>query len=252
VLRMPDSNTLRSNTLWKGLRTVRAPFFGILDDDDSLHPNHVATLVERLLQTRNCRFAYSGVIQAEDEDGVYFDAPNYHAGFDDRIISERRTLRFLEPFNKTRLLRLDNYITSNAWLASLDLLDSRVLTDPDLPVGEDLYLLLMFMRQTEFVPTWQPTAACHFRSLSKDNSVLRRELWQDWQERIRLRTHLDFGRPLMDDHLVDRRGLASKALRGIWRSLRERRVTKLMGGAVKVFRESGVSGLLGVLIRKGS
>ena len=252
MIRTQGSGSLRSNSLWKGLRAVRAPYFGILDDDDSLHPNHVATLVEKLLENKSYRFAYSGAIQAEDDDGIYLDARNFHVGSETRTIKERRSLRHLEPYNKAKLLRLENYIASNAWLASRELLDSRVLTDPDLSVGEDFYLCLMFLQRTEFVPTWKPTAVYHFRSTSKDNSVLNRDLWRHWDERIRLRTHLDFGRPLADLQLTEESGLELKVLRGIRRFLQGRNIRQLMGKAAKTFRERGVSGLLEVLSRKGS
>lgn len=251
VIRIHASNTLRSNTLWKGLQAIRAPFFGILDDDDSLYVNHVATLLENLLHRKDCRFVYSGAVQAEDDEGIYFDASNYHFGPEERIIKERRTLRFLEPFNKTRLLRLDKYIPSNAWLASLELLDARVLTDPGLSAGEDIYLLLMFAQRTEFVPTWQPTAVCHCRSISKDNSAFQDELWQNWTDRIRLRTHLDFGRPLLEYRLDGTADLASIGMRGIWRFLWGGNVTKSIGRALRMFREHGISRLLEELTRKG-
>ncbi|GAA4247934.1 hypothetical protein GCM10022293_05360 [Azospirillum formosense] len=57
-----NGSASRSTALWRGLTQVEADAFGILDDDDALHPNHVATLLP-LAMLPGPGVAYSGSIR---------------------------------------------------------------------------------------------------------------------------------------------------------------------------------------------
>jgi Glycosyl transferase family 2/Glycosyl transferases group 1 len=173
----PD-NGLRSTPLWLGMKAGSATFVGNIDDDDVIHPNHVASLVRTLRHTRATQapVAYAGTIQVQEEDGHWFDQINFR-GDRGQTIKERRQLRFLEPFDSGKMLRFDNFVQSNAWLARRNALTSQILRDPELIVAEDVYLYLLLMMKGPFVPSWNPTAEWNWRSSAKDNVMFRPELW---------------------------------------------------------------------------
>jgi hypothetical protein len=61
------NNGSRSTTWWAGLNAVSAEFFGILNDDDTLFSNHVASLMDRFDQDPSYGFIHSGLIKVEEE-----------------------------------------------------------------------------------------------------------------------------------------------------------------------------------------
>lgn len=168
LIAAPDTG-FRSTALWTALQHLQADYFCMLDDDDSLHPNHLASLARKLEQQEDAGVAYSGVIQVQDEPGHYYRQWNFEGDLSEPI-KELRSLIFFEPFRGDKLARLDNYLTSNCWLARSQLIRSDDLEDPKLVVGEDVMLLLMFLSRTAFAFTWRPTACWHWRSSSRDNS----------------------------------------------------------------------------------
>lgn len=163
---------VRSAAYWAGLNAVTAPYFGNCDDDDVLAPNHVATVLETLWKQPGVAFAYSGAIQVEEEPGHYTKLPNFN-GATANEIPENRSLRFFDPFDVDRLMKIDNYINSNSWIARRELLDARLLQDPGMHCGEDFFLLLGFLTKTDFAFTWRPTAQWNWRSTSQDNSAFK-------------------------------------------------------------------------------
>lgn len=178
----------RSTATWAGLRAVEAPFFGLQDDDDTIHPNHVASILDHFTQHPSAQFVYTGTVQIEDDPGVYFSQVNF-AGPLGREVPENRHLRFLDPFSSERLFQFDNYIQSNAWLARRTLLTKNVLEDPEMEVGEDLYLYQLLAELTVFEPTVRPTAEWHWRTTSQSNSMLgvSQDIWDRNTKRIRQR-----------------------------------------------------------------
>lgn len=164
---------LRSTALWAGVAAVTAPLFGILDDDDRLHPNHVALLVDRLVAPE-VDLAYAGGIRVAADD------------------PECRHLAHLEPVDFARMWRV-NYVTSNAWLARTALCDLDVLVDPELEVGEDVVLLLeLVARARRVVPSWSPTSEFHWRAGDVRSTAA------DWRQAVarriqRLMFHERFG-----------------------------------------------------------
>ncbi|MET4608592.1 hypothetical protein ABIB90_008098 [Bradyrhizobium sp. JR4.1] len=177
ILKAPD-NGVRSTPLWIGLKAASATFIGNLDDDDVIHPNHVASLVQTLRQRRAKRapLAYAGTIQVQEDDGHWFDQINFR-GDRGQTIEERRRLRFLEAFDARKMLQFENFIQSNAWLARRSALTPETLQDPELVVAEDVYLYLTLMLKGPFVCSWKPTAEWNWRSTMRDNVMFSPELW---------------------------------------------------------------------------
>ncbi|MBR1232029.1 glycosyltransferase [Bradyrhizobium sp. AUGA SZCCT0182] len=184
IVEAPD-NGVRSTPLWMGLRAASAIFVGNLDDDDVIHPNHVASLVRTLRHPRAKRapLAYAGTIQVQEDDGHWYDQINFR-GDRGQTIEERRQLRFLEPFDARKMLQFENFIQSNAWLARRAALTSDILLDPELIVAEDVYLYLTIMLKGPFVASWRPTAEWNWRSTMRDNVMFSPELWGHVWERL--------------------------------------------------------------------
>jgi hypothetical protein len=164
----PDTG-YRSTALWAGLARVEAPFFAILDDDDSIAPDHFPSLIELASRHPTSGFFYAGTIRVEDEGGV--SPPNLMGPLELQF-REPRELMFLEPNDLSRLMLFDNYITSNSFIARAELLNEDVLVNPQLEVGEDVYLFLLLASRTKFQSSFRPTAIWHWRSVSRDQSML--------------------------------------------------------------------------------
>jgi hypothetical protein len=163
-------NGVRSRTLWAGLRAVDSELFCMLDDDDELFPNHFFELAEVLRKNDGACVAYSGVIRQE-EDGLFANSHERFRGEFGLEIRERRSLHFFDDFSLDRLLRSDNYIQSNAWLARRRVLTPVVLDDPDLEVAEDMYLYLLLASRCQFAFSDTVSAIWNWRSLANDNSM---------------------------------------------------------------------------------
>ncbi|MBN2751624.1 MAG: glycosyltransferase, partial [Rhodospirillaceae bacterium] len=160
--------TTRSHSLWTGLRAVTSPYFGILDDDDTLQPNHIAALLSAMANG-GTDLAYSGAIRVmESKNSLGRSA----------YPGENRDLAFLEPFVPERIAR-NNFIVSNAWLARRRLLDTFLLEDPELTTGEDFLLLLEMLERTDFTPSWVPSAEFYWREDDQEGS---RGNPLEWQE----------------------------------------------------------------------
>jgi len=162
---------LRSTALWTGLRAVEAPFFAMLDDDDTIMPMHFPALLSMALQDPLHCLYYSGVIRVEEELGDFVNSSNF-SGQLEYDVPEQRELKFLDRFSLARLVKFDNYIQSNAWIARSSSLDDRLLVDPQMIVVEDMYLYFMLLRKGTFKLSPSPTAYWHWRSSSRENSML--------------------------------------------------------------------------------
>lgn len=169
-LQSPD-NGARSTALWTGLQHVTAPFFANQDDDDTFSPCHLPDLLNTARNFPDHDVYYSGLIRVEEDVGDYVSAPNFCGPLEIEI-TERKELVFLDSFNLVNLVGLHNFIGSNSYIARSDCLDARLLTDPHLVVGEDVYLYLMLARRRMFKSSGSPTAFWYWRSTSKDNSML--------------------------------------------------------------------------------
>lgn len=187
-LRCADTG-LRSTATWAGLHAVEAPFFAILDDDDTIMPTHFPALLSLAARDPSHCLYYSGVIRVEEEAGDFVNSPNF-SGPLDHDVEEQRELKFLDQFSIARLAKFDNYIQSNSWIARSSCLDERLLEDPNMVVVEDMYLYFMLLRKGSFKLNPSPTAYWHWRSTSRENSMLGVES-QTWSyEGNRLLTRL--------------------------------------------------------------
>lgn len=167
----------RSSQLWDGLRCISSKYFGILDDDDLIYPNHVHSLLQLLDSHEDCGLAYSGAVQVwESRD----DLPR---SFPPRPV-EQSQLAYFEPFDLNRLVALDNFITSNAFIAKSYLLKD-LGEDPHLPVLEDLFLLLRLSQRTNCAFSFEATAEFSWRGDRGSDAVwLDRQTWISAAERI--------------------------------------------------------------------
>ncbi len=177
-------NGIRSNALWAGLRNVTAPFFAILDDDDRLHPNHVQTVMELLLEQPEVGVVHAGGIRVQEEEGFYEEEEHFE-GHRDRTIEENRRLIAFGNVDEKSLIELERQILSHAWIARTKLLELDALADPELPALEDIHLLSNLMTKTRFGFTWRPTAEWFWRSKTKDNVQFQEKVLNFSFERIR-------------------------------------------------------------------
>ncbi len=183
-----ESTGFRSTALFDGFRAVEAKYFCNQDDDDTLHTNHISSLVALLESGNDFNVAYSGCIQVQDESGHYYTQPNFKGPLDTEI-KESRHLVFFDQFDRQRILKFDNFVQSNTWLARKALLTPRDLIDPKLKVAEDMYLYFLFLRHGDFLFSWRVTANWHWRSTSKDNSMMNETCWAECGERVKLRVN---------------------------------------------------------------
>jgi Glycosyl transferase family 2 len=162
-------NGFRSTQLWAGLQAVSSDYFGILDDDDVIHPGHVDSLLRLLEGSDTYSVAYSGSIRVwESQHGSPGPQPPHQTP------SEPAELTYFEPFDLNRLVALENFITSNAFLARSSLLED-LGEDPRLPFLEDLFLLLHLCRKARFVFSYEATSEFYWRHTRDDNTVLQDE-----------------------------------------------------------------------------
>lgn len=166
-----EDTGMRSTSLWCGLNAVRAPFFAMLDDDDSIMPNHFANLLDLARQEPEHVLYYSGAVLYEEEPGHFMHPVNFSGPLGVEL-EERRELKFLDTFNFARICEFDNFILTNSWIARSTALDTKTLRDPGYVVAEDIYLYFMLARSGTFKLYPSATAIWHFRSTSKDNSML--------------------------------------------------------------------------------
>ncbi len=203
-LRSPNTG-FRSTALWDGIKAVKAPFVAHMDDDDTVFPNHYRQLAEGFRKNNGVKVFYSGVIKVEDEAGFYSNSPNFD-GPTDKVIEERRELTFLSPFNLRRLVKFDNFIQSNTWMAERVFIQSRIGDDPELVVVEDVFLYLLLASDGPFGFTGSPTAQWHWRSHTNDNSMraVEQTVWQDCVARSKFRlANIPFRSALTFDELLN-------------------------------------------------
>jgi phosphoglycerol transferase len=163
-----DSGT-PSSTLHAGLGAVTAPYFGLLDDDDTLFPNHVTSVLRLLDENPGLGIVLSGVVRIEDEPGTYF-MPYQFNGPAGRRIPENRDLAWLEEEAFDGASPHDAAIASNAWICRSSLISSGDLIDPGLKRYEICYLFARLAGRARLGFTGMPTAASHWRSTTRDNS----------------------------------------------------------------------------------
>jgi len=171
ILRIPHSG-FRSTQLWAGLNIVTSKYFGILDDDDVLHPGHVDSLLQLLEKSENYGVAYSGSIRIWESRKLKSELQPSA-----QLPSEPAELAYFQPFDLNRLVALDNFITSNAFIARSSLLKD-LGQDPQVSLLEDLFLFLYLCRKTSFVFSYKATCEFYWADTKQDNTAFLDQ--QDW------------------------------------------------------------------------
>ena len=182
------NNGNRGTSWWAGLNASSAEYVAFLDDDDTLLPNHVESIMTVFDRKPDVGFVYTGLIRIQDEPGHYFSLPNFN-GPRNEVIEERRELFAcsVEEFDDFSPLR--NVIGHNAWICRRSLITEDVLRDPRIEYAEDVLFVVLMAGLTPFAFTGMATAEWHWRSTTKDNWSLSypaqqvEEFLARWQER---------------------------------------------------------------------
>jgi Glycosyl transferase family 2 len=161
----------RSTALWRGLQEVQTPFFGVLDDDDELFPDHLQHIMEVFQASPEADLVYSGGIRHEEETRLEHLPPRLRRP-DGSFVEETRALAFFSPFDEHRLLNGENMILSHAFVARSRFLSGEILQDPKLGAAEDMYLyLLLAAHGARFRFNGRASVVYNLRSRSRDNSL---------------------------------------------------------------------------------
>jgi len=144
-------------------------YVGCLDDIDTLHPNHVSSVMQVFKNDASNGLVYSGLIRLQEEDGYYFDTPNFR-GPNEKTIKERREIHAQgEQCSSAISLLEDNHIGRNAWICKRIWFDENLLLNPKFEYSEDVSIPTLLAGKCKFGFTGMPTAVWHWRSASKDN-----------------------------------------------------------------------------------
>ncbi len=165
----PGRTLRRSEAGNAGLERARGQYLMLLDDDDWLYPDHVATLVAALADERLGRAAYAGIEAVEPE-------------------SSRVVHTYDEPFDAIKLCFV-NYIPLHAMLFARSLFEEGCRLDPALDLFEDWDLWLQLAERTSIRSLPRVSAAYRMPGASAahgdDEAVRRglRPLWTKWLAR---------------------------------------------------------------------
>jgi len=185
--------TTRSACLWAGLAAVEGDLFGILDDDDALHPNHIASLAPLALAGG---VAVAGAVQVSEAGNS--PAPPAAPG---KIVEERR-FHALPGGDRAAFFSWRMVVQSCCFLAPSTLL-AAVGGDPGLDFAEDTYLIRRLARVFPLLSSWRVTADFYWRRDGGDNTAFSRAGRAEAEQRIADRERLD---PLISAY---RQGIAA-------------------------------------------
>lgn len=149
----------RSTSLWAGLQAVDADLFGMLDDDDALHPNHVASLAP---------MAQAGSVAIAGSVRVWDDAAGPFPPADAQV--EHRAFHMLPIPDRALLFQARTVIHSSAFLAPAALLPA-IGPDPGLDFAEDTWLLRRLARAAPLTASWRVSTDFHWRCGQGDNTA---------------------------------------------------------------------------------
>ena len=166
----------RSRAANAGLEAARGVYVALLDDDDTLDPDHLGQLVATLRKEGDGVVAYAGVRCMDRHD------------------PERRISRvFGEPFDSRAKLLAGNFIPSHAALLPRRLVEDGARFDETLDVYEDWDFWLQISQAARFVYVDRITATYYtggksaVSPLAFDPEAVRlaaRALFGKWQDRI--------------------------------------------------------------------
>lgn len=167
--------SIRSDAICAGIAAVTTDYFGLLDDDDELHANHVFSLIKTLQyhDRRDLRgaikMAYSGSIVVHDSQAVTERSEYMDSRYQSR--DEKRVTEHFRFFRQSEMSKHSWYMMSNSWLASRELIDDEILTPPGIDTCEDLYFELQFAQRTHFAFSVEMTAIHHYHSRGNSTFV---------------------------------------------------------------------------------
>ena len=167
-------------TLWAGLNAVKQPYFAILDDDDRLHPNHIAGLMDWMNRSPDdVGLVYTGVLDILEtplnntESEKYTNQLLWPLEKDNEgqtIYRDDTRLVHFHPFDPHQFTQGTNCVAPNAFIAKTSLLDEHILEDPNAPRGEDYLLVLLLFSKCKFIFTWELSAEHRERAIPGENS----------------------------------------------------------------------------------
>ncbi len=145
----------RSSQLKDGIKAVTSPYFGILDGDDIIFPNHAFVLIELLEKYEFAGVAYSGAIKVlEDNNSI------------------DKELAYFQDFDLKKIAQFQKFFTSNSFIAR-SILDVDIYKeDPKLAVAEDFFLVLQLCQKSIFVFSYETTCEFYWRINNIDNATL--------------------------------------------------------------------------------
>lgn len=170
VLEAP-ANSIRSTSLWLGLRHVHSPFLAILDDDDEWFGDHLRDLISVFIACPETDVAHAGGIR-NDEEGLAPGLPTRLLRADGSWTPESRKLAVMRDHDIRRLFEWNNAVLSHSFVARSSLLTEDVLEDPGLAAGEDVYLYLLWSALgAKFRFNGRASAIWNWRVKTSDNSA---------------------------------------------------------------------------------
>lgn len=164
-------NSLRSTAIIEGLKAVDTDLFGLFDDDDELHSNHVQSLVKTLEYHNNLndlrgpiKLAYSSAYIVS-EGWIVEEKDEWVDHTLDKNWQEHRVIEHYRIFNPEDISNHLWYTSSNSWLAKKELIDIELIQDPKTDTCEDLYFELQMAQKTYFAFSGEVTCVHHHHSL---------------------------------------------------------------------------------------
>lgn len=139
---------LRSDAANAGLDAVQGHFFAFLDDDDSLDPNHLASLLTLALAQPPDTVVYAGVRSRDLDDPT------------------GATLGVFQEIWEEGKLLAGNFIPIHAPLVPTQLLACGVRFDPQIQIYEDWDFWLQLAGHARFLPNEGITATYHLHGQS--------------------------------------------------------------------------------------
>ena len=158
-----DMGGLRGDAIAVGISHVDTDYFGLLDDDDLVNPNHVDSLLTALNKHNKADhrgeilLAYSGAYFFSDQ--IYQkEMEVWQRGAGAHSASSLRVVEHFRLYDSKKMAKHLWYMMSNSWLASSKLIDYELLEPPGTHSCEDLYFELLMATKTHFAFSAEMTA----------------------------------------------------------------------------------------------
>jgi len=146
----------RSTQLKDGINAIAADYFGILDDDDTIHPNHAFSLISMLEKYEFAGVAYSGTIRCWEEQ--------------ENLRTINKEIAYFEDFNIHKIAKFKNFIPLNSFVARSNLISNVYREDPKLNYAEDFFLILRLCQKSIFVFSYELTCEYNLRINREENA----------------------------------------------------------------------------------